>query len=96
MADTPLLVGQVNRERYSVYNTGGSCLHLVQLGEAAGMILAIISPVGQMLCSNLNKNEVSRGPRGHCLARLQEEKYHFFFQISGQQEGDNFSHMKTK
>ena len=56
MADTPLLVGQVNRERYSVYNTGGSCLHLVQLGEAAGMILAIISPVGKRLCSNLNKN----------------------------------------
>ena len=54
--------------QFEMYRT---CVHLVQLGEAAGRILATLSPVGKMLFSILNKKEVSRGPRGRYLAKLQ-------------------------
>ena len=70
-AVTPVLAGQVTSEWYNVSITGGSCAHLVQLGEAARRILATLSPVGKMLWRSLNRKEESCGPRGRCLARLQ-------------------------
>ena len=71
IAVAPVLAGQVTSEWYNVSITGGSCAHLVQLGEAARRILATLSPVGRMLWRSLNRKEESCGPRGRCLASFQ-------------------------